>query len=382
MRPNRLEKSVVCRMMLNRPDQIADLVEAAAGVVGQSDLRAVLFETVEAAMHMTGARYGALGVIGEHRSLVEFLHVGLEPGAAKTIGPLPTGRGVLGTLIQTAETIRLDRLQDHTDSIGFPTHHPKMETFLGVPIRLGTEVFGNLYLTEKVDGFTIEDQSLVESLAVVAGAAVSTARLQDRLRKTAVVEDRERIARDLHDAIIQDLFAVGLSLQGMSLRVEDTELRTMLTESVERLDNAISELRRFIFGLRPPVWSGRNLHKEIAELVEQLSAPYSQTVDLMIPPDLGSVDPDTVEAAMQLVRESMSNALRHAEADKVTISVDRLGGDLMIMVTDDGVGFDPATVRRGLGLDNLTNRTAQVGGNADVRSQVGSGTTVTLRLPI
>ncbi len=367
--------------MLQRPDHISDLIEAAASVVGQSDLRAVLYETVEAAMHMTGARYGALGVIGQHQSLVEFLHVGLTPGQAHLIGPLPTGRGVLGTLIRSTDTIRLDKLQDHPDSVGFPANHPPMGNFLGVPVRLGSHVYGNLYLTEKPGGFTAADQDLIESLSVVAGAAVSTARLQARLKRTAVVEDRERIARDLHDAIIQDLFAVGLSLQGMSLRVEDLELRTMLTESVERLDNAISELRRFIFGLRPPVWSGRNLRTELADLIGQLSDSYETIVDLQVPSDLRTIDPGTVETAVQLVREGVSNALRHSGCQAVTVSIDTVDTDLMMLIADDGVGFDPATVNRGMGLDNMTQRSADVGGSVDIRSQVGAGTTISIRLP-
>lgn len=367
--------------MLQRPDHISDLIEAAASVVGQSDLRAVLYETVEAAMHMTGAQYGALGVIGQHQSLVEFLHVGLTPGQAHLIGPLPTGRGVLGTLIRSTDTIRLDKLQDHPDSVGFPANHPPMANFLGVPVRLGSHVYGNLYLTEKPGGFTAADQDLVESLSVVAGAAVSTARLQARLQRTAVVEDRERIARDLHDAIIQDLFAVGLSLQGMSLRVEDLELRTMLTESVERLDNAISELRRFIFGLRPPVWSGRNLRTELADLIGQLSGSYETTIDLQVPADLRTIDPATVETAVQLVREGVSNALRHSGCQAVTVSVDTVDTDLMMLIADDGVGFDPASVNRGMGLDNMTQRSADVGGSVDIRSQVGTGTTISIRLP-
>ncbi len=363
------------------PDPISDLVEAAASVVGQSDLRAVLYETVEAAMHMTGAQYGALGVIGQHQSLVEFLHVGLQPGQAQVIGPLPTGRGVLGTLIRTRETIRMERLQDHPDSVGFPANHPPMSNFLGVPVRLGSHVYGNLYLTEKPGGFTDEDQNLIESLSVVAGAAVSTARLQDRLRKTAVVEDRERIARDLHDAIIQDLFAVGLSLQGMSLRVEDTELRTMLTDSVERLDNAISELRRFIFGLRPPVWTGRNVKTELAELIGQLSASYDTSVELVIPAEMTMVQPQMVETIVQLVSEALSNALRHAESETITVSVDSVDSNLTILISDDGIGFDPETINRGMGLDNLVQRSAAAGGSVDIRSQVGTGTTVTIRLP-
>ena len=363
-------------------EHLTDLIAAAAGVVGQADLRSVLFETVEAAMHMTGARYGALGIIGQHETLAEFLHVGLDREEAATIGPLPTGQGLLGTLIRSTDTIRIDRIADHPDSIGFPANHPPMSSFLGVPIRLTSRVFGNLYLTNKPTGFDADDESLVESLAVIAGAAVSTARLQDRLRKTAIVEDRERIARDLHDAIIQDLFAVGLSLQGMSLRVEDGDIRDMLSDAVERLDVSISELRRFIFGLRPPVWAGRNLANELADLAGNLGGPHDMVVDVQIPSDLGKIEPETVEAAIQMTRESLSNALRHAKASAITVTVDEVDGTLLVMVSDDGIGFDPGAQSSGMGLGNLRTRAESSGGTVDIRSQKDAGTSVIFRIPL
>ena len=134
-----------------------------------------------------------------------------------------------------------------------------MTAFLGVPVRAGDHVFGNLYLTEKDGGFTEDDEQLVEALAAIAGSAVANVRLQQKLRRLAVVEDRERIARDLHDAIIQDLFAVGLVLQGLASRMEEARDRHDMEEAVERLDSAITELRRFIFDLKPPVWHDRDL---------------------------------------------------------------------------------------------------------------------------
>ena len=132
-----------------------------------------------------------------------------------------------------------------------------MTTFLGVPVRAGDSVFGNLYLTEKAGGFTQDDEQLVEALAAIAGSAIASLRLQQKLRRLAVVEDRERIARDLHDAIIQDLFAVGLVLQGLASRMDEPHDRHDMEEAVERLDSAITELRRFIFDLKPPVWHDR-----------------------------------------------------------------------------------------------------------------------------
>lgn len=357
---------------------ISDLIQGAANVVRQEGLRAVLLETVETAMSLTGARYGALGVIGEHGVLADFYHVGLAPGTAKRIGPLPTGRGVLGTLIQKSQTVRLKRIQDHVDSFGFPEHHPEMESFLGVPVRLADQVYGNLYLTEKPGGFTEEDEHIVESLAIIAGSAVSSARLNARMHKVAVVEDRERIARDLHDAIIQDLFAVGLSLQGLGMRVRDDPTREALEDAVQRLDEAISSLRQFIFGLRPPLWADRSLHTELGEMLDQLSAPHSAALQLELS-DVGSLEGDLIDQLVQIVRELGSNALRHAHATELLVSLDRFGDDICIGVTDNGIGFDPATVERGMGLDNLQARAIQIDASIDIVSEAGRGTEVTIR---
>ena len=164
------------------------MVSGAAAVTATGDLSELLAATAETAREITGAKYAAIGVIGEHGTLVEFIHSGIPEELAEAIGPLPTGRGVLGTLIIEAKTIRLDRIQDHPDSSGFPPNHPPMTAFLGVPVRAGNRVFGNLYLTEKAGGFTDDDEQIVEAFAAIAGSAVASVRLQDKLRRLAVVE--------------------------------------------------------------------------------------------------------------------------------------------------------------------------------------------------
>jgi GAF domain-containing protein len=172
------------------PTNLAALVEAAVAVASQPDLGAVLDTTLARAKEATGAAYAALGVLGEHGVVVDFKYLGIDEETARAIGRLPTGRGVLGTLIRDPHPIRLDDLRRHPDSIGFPEHHPPMVTFLGVPVRIGATVYGNLYLTEKPGGFTAEDEVLVESLAAIAGAAIATAHLRARLTRLALVSYR------------------------------------------------------------------------------------------------------------------------------------------------------------------------------------------------
>jgi signal transduction histidine kinase len=364
------------------PELLSRLVAAAAAVAGQTGLTATLQTTVETARELTGAPYGALGVLGEHGYLKEFIHSGMDQGDAARLGPMPQGKGILGMITRLNKTVRIDRLDEHPDHAGFPTQHPFMKSFLGVPVRSGDHVFGNLYLANKEGGFTDEDEEVVESLAVIAGSAINTTRLNTRLRRAAVVEDRERISRDLHDAIIQDLFAVGLSLQQIARNVSDHDLRKSLEESVGHLDGAIASLRRFIFDLRPPVWAQRDLRLELADLVGQLASPHDVELRLSVEADTSRLPDALVEDAVQCVREAASNALRHSETSFLSVEVRDHDHQLTLTVVDGGKGFDVDRVPHGMGLDNLRTRATEAGGFASIVSEPGAGTTVRISLPI
>jgi signal transduction histidine kinase len=201
-----------------------------------------------------------------------------------------------------------------------------------------------------------------------------------------VVDDRERIARDLHDAIIQDLFAVGLLLQGLALRIEDPRERSGLDDAMTRLDDAITSLRRFIFDLRPPAWRERNLAAEITHLVRQLANPYQAVVDIDVSDELDHRDEpirgELIDDACQVVREGISNALRHSGGAPVSVKLEQGAGSLVIMISDTGKGFEPGTAREGMGLRNLRSRAERAGGEATIRSQPGEGTTVRVVLPL
>lgn len=366
------------------PDRIAGLVEGAASVAGQVELAGILRSTVEFAKEITGARFAALGVIGEHGGLAEFITVGIDDDTARSIGEPPKGAGVLGLITSTGDTIRTDDLSAHPHSAGFPESHPEMGSFLGVPIRVGKDVFGNLYLTDKVGGFTEEDEFLIEFLAVTAGSAVSTLRLQDRLRRAALLEDRERIARDLHDSIIQDLFAVGLNLQAARAQVDKDPagVQQKIDAAIDNLDGSISALRRYIFDLRPPVWARPTLREALADLVGQLSAPYRASVSLEVscPSDL--VPRHLADELVATVKEALSNALRHSRADSIEVRVGCGASQAVMTVADNGVGFDPSGPGKGLGLSNMANRVAAVGGSFRVDTTPGEGTVVRATFPL
>ena len=175
---------------------------------------------MEQATSLVGARYGALGIIApEGDRLAEFITVGLDDETRSAIGPFPVGKGLLHRAIADASALRVEHLSKHPDRAGFPANHPPMETFLGVPVRLGTgTVYGNLYLCEKLDGspFSEADESLADTLGRVAGLLIDKAQMRNKLTELTLATERERMARDLHDTVIQRLFAVGLMLQGAS----------------------------------------------------------------------------------------------------------------------------------------------------------------------
>lgn len=360
-------------------NRFSDLVEAAADAAGEADLDKVLRRLVTEARSATGARYAALGVLGEHGVLSDFIYEGISSEEAEKIGSLPTGRGVLGTVIRLNKTIRLAEIAEHRDTAGFPPHHPPMHGFLGVPVSVGDETFGNLYLTEKRGGFTDQDVTAVEALSRIAGAAVRTSRLQVRLRRMAVVEDRQRIARDLHDSVIQELFAVGLSLQGLSQIVESPQAEATLLDAVDRLDRSVETLRRYIFELRTVESPTRDLAETLRDLVARMGSAYPASVSLHMPDELGP-NGRLDDEVSQIVTEALSNALRHSGAESVEVSVTEENTRWLIRVTDDGKGFDVAAPVSGMGLENLRSRIRRVDGELRIVSS-GEGTQVLATLP-
>jgi len=354
------------------------LIDAATSVMEAGDLQQLLRRLVSEARLATGAPYAALGVIGDHGVLVEFIHEGLSPETVARIGRLPKGLGVLGTVVREKKTIRLDSIGDHPDSYGFPANHPVMGSFLGVPVIAGGRAFGNLYLSDKEGGFTDSDVAIIEALSRIAGSALTTARLQERLRSLAVVEDRERIARDLHDSVIQDLFAVGLGLQGVSGMVTDESAAATLESSVDRLDAAVETLRSYVFQLRSGPQDPLQLEDRLQELVSRMGSAYPSEVRLELA--ITETEKPFDDEILKLVTEALSNALRHSEAAHVDVLVESDSSGWRLRVQDDGVGFDPNLVNQGMGLNNLRSRADLLGGTTTITSSPGIGTVVEIEI--
>ncbi len=317
-------------------------------------------------------------MVGEHGLLTDFVHEGMTDDQVEMMGSLPAGRGLLGAVTRSDGPIVIHDIASHPQSIGFPENHPPMTTFLGVPVSLPGEQFGNLYLTDKPNGFTDQDVSLVETLSRIAGAAIQTARLQTRLRSVAVVEDRQRIARDLHDSVIQDLFAVGLNLQGAGALTQDERVSNAIYSAVDSLDSSVNALRSYIFELKDTDQPAVDLDEKLQVLVARMGSVYPARVSLSLDPDVsGPWDDDIV----MLTTEALSNALRHSNASNVEVEVLHQDHAVWMSVIDDGVGFSNQDRGTGMGLSNMRIRAARLGGSVRIDSRPGEGTRIEVTIP-
>lgn len=526
--------------LLDTQERINGLLAAVVSVAEDLSLEAVLDRLVRSACALVGAGYGALGVIGEDRRLSHFITVGIDDAGIRSIGDLPTGHGVLGLLIREPKPLRLHDLGRHPIASGFPPNHPPMRTFLGVPVRVRDEVFGNLYLTEKQGGvdFTEADEDLAVALAAAAGVAIQNARLfedssrrqkwleagmelssrlimapgagdaesLDMVAETALkvsgsalavigipsgdgvlrcrsslgvqglqagqelmvssavsgvidsgesfvaadprqvfdhgmagklgpvlvcslghgnsdngvlvlarahgsaaytqaeaesssifgsriglaldlarmnalreqdllLSDRERIARDLHDLVIQRLFAAGLSIQSLRRFTLDPVAHERIGAVTKELDDTIRKLRDTIYSLRTAEVEREPLTGRILRVVRESSRSYGLIPKVSLDGPVDSVKEEVAVQLLPVLSEGLSNALRHSGADEIQVSLSVDGGRVQLGIDDNGHGFsEPAKVS---GLDNMRYRAGLLGGRCDIHSVPGQGTSVT-----
>ena len=367
------------------PSKLRRVLEATLLIESNLELPEVLLHVVEEAQSMTGARYGALGVLDETKqALSDFITVGLSEEQEQEIGHLPTGRGVLGLLIADPQPLRITEIGKHPDSYGFPPNHPPMTSFLGVPIKVRDEVYGNLYLADKVgwSEFTHDDEALVGALSLAAGIAIENARLHDRVRRSAVYEDRDRMARDLHDTVIQRLFALGLTLQGMAARAP--------AATADQLGGAVAEIDRVIAQVRSTIYelgmgdASRGIRDDVTSLTRELQTVVGCEVDVMFAGPLdSSINEHVREHLLATIREALTNVGKHAGATHASVSVAVDESWCRLTITDDGVGIThvPA-VGGGLGLANLRRRAEKLHGTLVVGGVPGGGTQLTWTVPL
>lgn len=367
----------------DRQDDLQLVIERASSILEQADLQDLLDATIDAAMELTGARYGALGVLNEHGRIVGFHHRGVSSADSERIGRPPVGQGILGDIARHGAVVRVEDIAAHRGYTGMPAEHPHMSSFLGVPVKVRDRIFGNLYVTEKPGGFDERDEVAMKAIAVAAGASINSIRMAQKLRDTAVMEDRNRIARDVHDSIIQNLFAVGLGLQARSAVAEvGSELQAILDDASIAIDASIAELRRLIYDLHGDPQTRASLAQEVKELIDRLSGGYDVLAVLSVSGNIPVLDVSLIDDVLQIVREAVSNALRHSGATSISVSLSSDDRSLFLAIADDGHGFDVACAPWGLGLTNMRTRTKRAGGELEIESVHGRGTSVEARIPV
>ena len=367
------------------------LETATRAIAAELDLQRVLQLIVDQVRDLVGARYAALGIVAADGRIAQFITSGITAEQRAAIGPVPTGHGLLGTIIRDGATLRIPDIARHPETYGFPPHHPDMHSLLGVPIRIEAQPIGNFYLTEKIGApeFSQDDQDLVELFALHAAIAIQHAQLHQRVRDLALVDERLRIGRDLHDGIIQAIYAVTLTLEEIPELLEQ-EQRTAAVDrvdrSIDRLHTTISDIRRFITGLGTGAYG-----PPLRESLENLAFEVHGQTDVELTLELAGADaiagvltPEEDHELVQIAREALSNVARHARASRATLSVNREGDRIRLCVEDDGAGFDPGERRASghFGLSNLRDRAAALGGSATIESARGKGTRIIVELPI
>jgi signal transduction histidine kinase len=367
---------------------LAALDEAARAITGLLGIDDVLQLIVDRVRVLVDARYAALGIVGPGGRIERFITAGIDAHTRGAIGDLPTGRGLLGLIIREARSYRIPSIAGHPDSSGFPPNHPPMTSFLGVPVTARGVSVGNLYLTDKRGPreFSAADQSLVETFALHAGIAIDNARLHAQAGRIAVADERDRIGRDLHDGIIQSLYAVSLSLEDVpELMAEGRpEAERRVDQAIESLHLAIRDIRNFIYGLRPEAVDGSEVVAGIAALAHSIRDGGLLDVVATLDPaaDPGLSADDGVEL-LSLVREALSNAARHAKAHRIDVLLGSSNDGSTLEIADDGVGFDPARAADDghHGLNNMRVRAEAIGGRLQIDSEPGAGTRIRVTFP-
>ena len=366
--------------------QLRRLLDAVMVVASEFSLPVILRRITEAATELVGARYGALGVLDESRTaLSEFITVGMDDEQIRRIGNLPEGHGILGLLIVEPVPLRLADLNANPDRYGFPPNHPPMTSFLGVPILLRDEVFGNFYFTDKAGGgsFSDVDEELVIALAAAAGLAVENARLHQYMQVAVLLEERERIARDLHDDVIQRVFAAGITLQSTAQLSTQPAVTQRLTQVVNDLDITVQQVRNAIFQLNHAGTDSSSLRADAMAICSEATSALGFAPLCLIRGPVDSMVPDNVAAHLVLtVREALSNVARHAHASTATVRLTAEAGRVVLEVSDDGVGFVADAAGNGHGLANMGERASAVGGTFSVQPADPTGTIVTWSAPL
>jgi signal transduction histidine kinase len=361
--------------------------DAVLAVASHLSVEEVLQRLVDRSRELVDARYAALGIPDGDGGFSRFLVSGMSDELVAALGPLPRTHGMLGAMLETSEPFRTDDI--HTDPRfrgWWPARHPDMRSFLGVPIIAAEGVIGAFYLTDKEGAaeFGAADQELIELLASHAAIAITNARLYERSRELSILSERNRLALELHDAVSQKLFSVVLTAEAAATLLERDRgaTRAQIERVGELAREALDELRSLIDELRPADLERDGLTGTLRKHVEVLRPLHAAELELELAEAASAGNAERDHELLRIAQEAIQNALRHASARRVGIRLAERGQGIELEVADDGIGFDPSAPQlraRRLGLTSMEERARRVGGELEIRSQPGRGTTVRVR---
>jgi signal transduction histidine kinase len=308
----------------------------------------------------------------------------MTPEQVAKLDHLPFGKGLIGAIMDDRSSIRLSRMADDPRSAGFCRAHPTMTSLLGVPVQVGQQLFGTLYLCDRNDGqpFSEDDVWLIETMAGYAALAIAGSQLNEQQQRLTLLEERERIGMELHDGVIQSLYAMGMRLDLM--RLSGDMQPDAIPNVIDNLNEVIEDIRRYIMNLRRSDAPQKTIRSSLQEIINKFPTSDTLKIELDAPDMPPRFTVVTFEAIGQMVNEAMSNAVRHADATFIRVSADRQERELVVTIADNGKGFDPQhlTHQDGLGLRNMQQRAALHGGHIEIETELNKGTRLTIRVPV
>jgi len=369
----------------SQDDVLQQVSQVVLAVARELSTRDVLQMIVRSARSLVNARYAALGVPDDRGSFAEFVTDGIPERQQKEIGPLPRQHGMLGVLLREGKPLRVPDIRADPRFEGWPSAHPDMSDFLGVPIRDGSDTLGIIFAACKraPGGFLERDEQLLGLFASHAAIALTNARLFERGRELSVLEERARLARELHDAVSQKLFSIRAKARAAEVLISrDPERAAAEIQSVAALSGqAHAELRAVIDGLAPPDLAAGGLAASLRSYAVLAGRTYGVEVRFHVAAPLPPLGAQRETTVYRVAQEALHNALRHSGSATVCVSLTAARRRVVLEVADQGRGFAAEAPSGGLGLASMRERAASAGGRLTVRSGPGEGTLVRLELP-
>src|ERR1700674_2577297 len=371
----------------HQPALLRAMSDAVLAMTAAHQVERVLQLLAESARELAGARYAAIGIPDDEGGFAAFIHSGMSDDLIARIGPLPRSHGLLAAMLAESEPYRTRDIRKDPRFEWGPGAHPRMTSFLGVPVASHGRVIAAFYLTDKIGAseFTLDDQATIEMLAAHAAIAIENARLYERSRELSVTEERNRLARELHDSVVQMLFSISLTAEAVTGLIDRDpgEAKAQAEALRELARQASQEMRSLIFELRPAELESDGLLPTLHKHIDVVRRVSHKEIELR---DEGYVrQPLALEKELfRIVQEALNNAVKHSGASQIAVSLGVRDGQATVTVEDNGVGFDPADplIRtRRLGLTSMEERAEALGGKMRIKSKRGKGTRVLVEAP-